>query len=81
MLNVERSSVAESHDLSSFLFFQRLILFPDVISIAMEFHSAPLGGCSCSYLHTHLNDLMKCIQTFIERISSLLIVCSLLGKV
>lgn len=81
MLNVEGSSVAESHDLSSFLFFQRLILFPDVISVAMEFHSAPLGSCSCSYLHMHLNDLMKCIQTFIEMISALLIAFSLLSKI
>lgn len=58
------------------LFFQRLILFPDVISVAMEFHSAPLESCSCSYLQIHFNDLMKCIQTFIKMISALLIVQS-----
>lgn len=55
--------------------------FPDVISVAMEFRSAPFGGCSHRYLHVCLNDLMKCIQTFIEMIARLLVVCSTLSKI
>lgn len=62
-------------------FSKAVFPFPNAISIAMEFRSAPLGGCSYSYLHMHLNDLMKCIQTFLEMISDLLIVYSVLGKI
>lgn len=62
-------------------FSKAVFPFPDVISVAMEFHSAPLGGCSYIYLYMRLNGLMKCTQTFIEMISDLLIVYSVLGKI
>lgn len=59
-------------------FPQTAFPFPNVIGVT-EFCSAPLGCCSYSYLHTHLNDLMKCIQHFTETVSDLLIACAVLG--
>lgn len=60
-------------------FSKAVFPFPGVITVAMEFCSAPLGDCSYSYLYMCLNDLMKCIQTFIVMISDLLIVHSMLA--